>query len=137
MFSLNSRPVSSRDASRPGTGGGVLRRESAWLPGYSSCQVDAFVTNEVYEVVTGGRRFVVKASTNHDALRAEPWACARGADAKSLLLERYCPDPATIDELAWRLPPYEALWMLIDAVVAHDLGHRVAAAKAHLKLMPG
>src|SRR5262249_54381218 len=40
-----------------------------------------FVTNAVYEVDAGGRHFIVKASTLHDALRAEAWACARGAAA--------------------------------------------------------
>src|SRR4029453_11894885 len=44
-------------------------------------RVDAFATNVVYEVDAEGQRFVVKASTMHDALRAEAWACARGADA--------------------------------------------------------
>src|SRR5262247_847938 len=44
-------------------------------------RVDAFATNAVYEFDADGRRFVVKASTLHDALRAEAWACARGADA--------------------------------------------------------
>jgi aminoglycoside phosphotransferase (APT) family kinase protein len=44
-------------------------------------RVDAFATNVVYEVDADGRRFVVKASLMHDALRAEAWACARGADA--------------------------------------------------------
>src|SRR5215470_1509090 len=44
-------------------------------------RVDAFATNAVYEVDADGRRFVVKASMNHDALRAEAWACTRGANA--------------------------------------------------------
>src|SRR5262245_59962384 len=44
-------------------------------------RLDAFATNEVYDVDAGGRRFVVKVSMLHDALRAEAWACARGADA--------------------------------------------------------
>ena len=44
-------------------------------------RVDAFATNAVYEVDADGRRFVVKASRLHEALRAEAWACARGADA--------------------------------------------------------
>ena len=44
-------------------------------------RVDAFATNAVYEVDADGRRFVVKASMMHDALQAEAWACARGADA--------------------------------------------------------
>jgi aminoglycoside phosphotransferase (APT) family kinase protein len=43
-------------------------------------RLKAFETNEVYEVDVGEQRFIVKAST-HDALRAEAWACARGADA--------------------------------------------------------
>ena len=43
-------------------------------------RLTAFETNEVYEVDVGERRFIVKAST-HDALRAEAWACARGAEA--------------------------------------------------------
>src|SRR3989442_14174218 len=44
-------------------------------------RVAAFATNAVYEVDADGRRFVVKASRMHEALRAEAWACARGADA--------------------------------------------------------
>ena len=44
-------------------------------------RLDAFATNAVYAVDADGRRFVVKASLMHDALRAEAWACARGADA--------------------------------------------------------
>jgi aminoglycoside phosphotransferase (APT) family kinase protein len=43
-------------------------------------RVDAFATNAVYAVDADGRRFVVKASMLHEALRAEAWACARGAD---------------------------------------------------------
>jgi aminoglycoside phosphotransferase (APT) family kinase protein len=44
-------------------------------------KLDAFPGNAVYEVDADGRGLIVKASTNHDALRAEAWACARGAAA--------------------------------------------------------
>jgi aminoglycoside phosphotransferase (APT) family kinase protein len=44
-------------------------------------RLDAFTTNAVFEVDAGGRPLVLKASALHDALRAEAWACARGADA--------------------------------------------------------
>ena len=44
-------------------------------------RLDAFAGNAVYQVDTGVGRFVVKASTKHAALRAEAWACARGAYA--------------------------------------------------------
>ena len=44
-------------------------------------RVDAFATNAVYEVDVDARPVVVKASTMHDALRAEAWTCARGARA--------------------------------------------------------
>ncbi len=44
-------------------------------------RVDAFATNTVYAVDADGRRFVVKASRMHEAVRAEAWACARGAAA--------------------------------------------------------
>src|SRR5215471_4085925 len=44
-------------------------------------RVDAFATNAVYAVDADGRHLVVKASMLHNALRAEAWACARGADA--------------------------------------------------------
>src|SRR5215475_13661873 len=44
-------------------------------------RVDAFATNAVYAVDADGRQFVVKASMLHEAVRAEAWACARGADA--------------------------------------------------------
>jgi aminoglycoside phosphotransferase (APT) family kinase protein len=42
-------------------------------------RVDSFPINAVYEVDTPARRFIVKTSKMHDALRAEAWACARGA----------------------------------------------------------
>ena len=44
-------------------------------------RVDAFATNAVYAVDADGCRFVVKASRMHEAVRAEAWACARGAAA--------------------------------------------------------
>jgi hypothetical protein len=44
-------------------------------------RVAAFATNAVYEVDADGQRCVVKASRLHEAVRAEAWACARGADA--------------------------------------------------------
>jgi Ser/Thr protein kinase RdoA (MazF antagonist) len=44
-------------------------------------RVDAFATNAVYEVDAGGLRLIVKASAMQGAIRAEAWACARGADA--------------------------------------------------------
>ncbi|OBA70126.1 hypothetical protein A5641_14375 [Mycobacterium sp. 1554424.7] len=63
-----------------------------------------------------------------DALVADPWFdIARFAHRSpepslELLLESY---RATTEE--WRLPLYEALWMLVDACVAHRHGHRVEA----------
>jgi aminoglycoside phosphotransferase (APT) family kinase protein len=68
-----------------------------------------------------------------DAVVGDPlWDIARfahRADAGSvaLLLERYDPERAMVDELAWRVPLYGALWMLVDAIVAHRLGRRVDA----------
>jgi Ser/Thr protein kinase RdoA (MazF antagonist) len=68
-----------------------------------------------------------------DAVVGEPlWDIARFAHradggAVSLLLEGYNPEPAMVDELAWRVPLYGVLWMLVDAIVAHRLGHRVDA----------
>jgi hypothetical protein len=47
-----------------------------------------------------------------------------------LLLEGYDPARAMVDELAWRVPLYGALWMLVDAIVAHRLGRRVDASLA-------
>jgi len=44
-------------------------------------RVDAFATNTVYEVSADGRRFVVKASLRHDAVRAEAWTYAQRSDA--------------------------------------------------------
>jgi len=44
-------------------------------------RLEAFATNAVYEVDTSERRLVVKASGLHGALRAEAWACTRGAAA--------------------------------------------------------
>ncbi len=45
-----------------------------------------------------------------------------------MLLEGYDPDRAMVDDLAWRVPLYGALWMLVDAIVAHRLGRRVEAS---------
>src|SRR4030095_11591249 len=44
-------------------------------------RVHAFATNAVYKVEAGGRRFVVKASAMHGALRGEVWACGQGLGA--------------------------------------------------------
>jgi aminoglycoside phosphotransferase (APT) family kinase protein len=68
-----------------------------------------------------------------DAVVADPlWDIARfahRAEAASLagLLAGYDPQQAMVDELAWRLPLYGALWGLVDASVAHRLGYRVDA----------
>jgi aminoglycoside phosphotransferase (APT) family kinase protein len=69
-----------------------------------------------------------------DAVVGDPlWDIARFAHradggAVSLLLEGYDPARAMVDELAWRVPLYGALWMLVDAIVAHRLGRRVDAS---------
>ncbi len=52
-------------------------------------RVRAFATNAVYKVEAGARRFVVKASPLHDALRGEVWACEQGSRAE-------CPAPAVL-----------------------------------------
>src|SRR5262245_28116430 len=52
-------------------------------------RADAFATNAAYEVDAGRLRFVVKTSAMHDAIRAEAWASARGA-------EWGCPAPAIL-----------------------------------------
>src|SRR5262245_31792209 len=44
-------------------------------------RVDGFGADGVSAVDADGRQFVVKASMLHEAVRAEAWACARGADA--------------------------------------------------------
>jgi aminoglycoside phosphotransferase (APT) family kinase protein len=44
-------------------------------------RTEAFATNAVYEIDVDDRRFLLKASRNRDALRAEAWACARAVDA--------------------------------------------------------
>lgn len=69
-----------------------------------------------------------------DAAVADPlWDLARFAhradDASTaVLLEGYDPAAALTETLAWRLPLYGALWMMVDAVVDHRLGHRADAA---------
>jgi aminoglycoside phosphotransferase (APT) family kinase protein len=66
-----------------------------------------------------------------DAAVGDPvWDIARfahRADASclSLLLEGYDPGGALVDDLAWRVPLYGALWMLVDTIVEHRLGSRV------------
>jgi aminoglycoside phosphotransferase (APT) family kinase protein len=68
-----------------------------------------------------------------DAVVGDPlWDIARFAHradggAVALLLEGHDPARALVDELAWRLPLYGALWVLVDAIVAHRLGRRVDA----------
>ena len=67
-----------------------------------------------------------------DAVVGDPlWEIARYAhrgDARSLalLMDGYDPDGALAGEIAWRLPLYSALWVLVDAIVDHRLGGRVA-----------
>jgi aminoglycoside phosphotransferase (APT) family kinase protein len=68
-----------------------------------------------------------------DAVVGDPlWDIARfahRADAASVssLLEGYDPDRVMVDELAWRVPLYGVLWMLVDAIIDHRLGRRVDA----------
>jgi aminoglycoside phosphotransferase (APT) family kinase protein len=66
-----------------------------------------------------------------DAVVGDPaWDIARfahraDASSLSLLLEGYDPEEVLIDDLAWRIPLYGALWQLVDAVVDHRLGSQV------------
>ena len=66
-----------------------------------------------------------------DAAVGDPlWDIARfahRADTQSLalLLEGYDPRGALADDLAWRIPLYGALWMLVDLIVDHRLGRSV------------
>jgi hypothetical protein len=66
-----------------------------------------------------------------DAVGGDPlWDIARfvqrtDARSVSLLLEGYDPGRVTVDELAWRVPLYGVLWMLVDAIVDHRLRGRV------------
>jgi Ser/Thr protein kinase RdoA (MazF antagonist) len=68
-----------------------------------------------------------------DAVVGDPvWDIARFAHrvdvgSVSLVLEGYAPDPATVEQLTRRIPLYAALWMLVDALVAHGLGRHVQA----------
>src|SRR6266851_1332555 len=68
-----------------------------------------------------------------DAVVGDPlWDIARfahraEAGSVALLLAGYNPERAMGDALAWRVPLYGALWMLVDAIVAHRLGRRVDA----------
>jgi aminoglycoside phosphotransferase (APT) family kinase protein len=78
-----------------------------------------------------------------DAVVGDPlWDIARFAHradggAVALLLAGYDPERALVDELAWRVPLYGALWMLVDAIVAHRLGRRVEAAMGSLAQQAG
>jgi hypothetical protein len=81
-----------------------------------------------------------------DAVVGDPlWDIARfahraDAGSVSVLLNGYAPAHSTLHELAWRMPLYQALWMMVDAVVAHRGGQVVAAvlagAKGHLEMLP-
>jgi aminoglycoside phosphotransferase (APT) family kinase protein len=69
-----------------------------------------------------------------DAVVGDPvWDIARfahraDASSLSLLLEGYDPDGVLVDDLAWRIPLYGALWRLVDAIVDHRLGSRVGGS---------
>jgi aminoglycoside phosphotransferase (APT) family kinase protein len=71
-----------------------------------------------------------------DAIVADPlWDIARlaqrvDAGSVSRLLEGYAPDLALSGQIEWRIPLYEMLWMLVDAIGAHRLGHRADAPLA-------
>jgi aminoglycoside phosphotransferase (APT) family kinase protein len=66
-----------------------------------------------------------------DAVLADPlWDIARFAHRvdpglTAALVAGYDPDGALADALAWRLPLYGALWMLVDAIVDDRLGRDV------------
>ncbi len=66
-----------------------------------------------------------------DAVVGDPlWDVARfahraDASSLSLLLEGYDPGGVLVDDLAWRIPLYGALWQLVDAIVEQRLGSRV------------
>jgi aminoglycoside phosphotransferase (APT) family kinase protein len=66
-----------------------------------------------------------------DAVVGDPvWDIARfahraDASSLSLLLEGYDPCGVLVDDFAWRIPLYGALWRLVDAIVQHRLGSRV------------
>jgi aminoglycoside phosphotransferase (APT) family kinase protein len=68
-----------------------------------------------------------------DAVVGDPlWDIARFAhrsdpESISLLLDGYDADRAVTDELAWRVPLYGALWMLVDAIADYRLGRRAEA----------
>jgi aminoglycoside phosphotransferase (APT) family kinase protein len=68
-----------------------------------------------------------------DAVVGDPlWDLARfvhraDGEASASLLEGYDPEQAMVDEVAWRVPLYGALWTLVDAIVDHRLGRRVDA----------
>lgn len=86
-----STPIAGTDAPADGWEAAV----AAFVVEQLGCQatavqrVRAFATNAVYEVEAGGRRFVVKASPLHEALRGEAWACGQGLGAG-------CPVPAML-----------------------------------------
>jgi hypothetical protein len=68
-----------------------------------------------------------------DAVVADPlWDLARFAHRAepgltAALVGGYDPEGALAGDLAWRLPLYGALWMLVDAIVDDRLGHDVDA----------
>jgi aminoglycoside phosphotransferase (APT) family kinase protein len=68
-----------------------------------------------------------------DAVAGDPlWEIARFAHRSDRalvgsLVEAYDPGRAMAGEIAWRVPLYEALWMLVDAIVDYRLGRRTDA----------
>jgi len=141
------------DTRRIGTGDAVAAADAAGVA--LDAHVDAFAAIEVGSLCHGDLKtaHILVDGTRltgvidwGDAVVADPlWDIARfahRADARSLglLLEGYDPNGALADDLAWRLPLYSALWMLVDAVVDHRLGHRaeapVAAALRYLRSAP-
>jgi aminoglycoside phosphotransferase (APT) family kinase protein len=66
-----------------------------------------------------------------DAVVGDPfWELARYAHrgdalSLSLLLRGYDPEGSMAGDIAWRIPLYGVLWMLVDAIVDHRLGSDV------------
>ena len=59
-------------------------------------------------------------------IRLARFAHRANAGLTAALVAGYDPEGKLAGDLAWRLPLYGALWMLVDAIVDDRLGHDVS-----------
>lgn len=97
-------------------------------------RIDAFASNHVFEIDTGGNAYIAKASRLHDALSSEVWACIRGTALgapRVLAVTRLGRDGCSV-VLMERLPGYP---MPADHPAHREVGARLR--RLHETKVPG